>query len=146
MKHIGTSKLFKSPRELHLHLDRILIDHVHTNEPAKITHYGVVRVGISDHGLIYAVRKYNTLKSAPKILEMRPFEMSIEIPLLKILRICLSAICSVKFLRSSLGCDFAGKPYGGFTKWRLFSQEAKFSILSFSMATCLSSFLPVSAK
>ena len=34
-----------------------LIDHVVTNTPEKISHSGVVHTGISDHSLIYAIRK-----------------------------------------------------------------------------------------
>ena len=34
-----------------------LIDHVVTNTPEKISHSGVVHTGISDHSLIYAIRR-----------------------------------------------------------------------------------------
>lgn len=50
---------------------RILIDHFYKNESAKITSHGVVHVGISDHSLIFAVRKFNTLKATPKILKTK---------------------------------------------------------------------------
>jgi hypothetical protein len=36
-----------------------LIDHFITNEPEKISKCGVIHTGISDHSLIYAIRKIN---------------------------------------------------------------------------------------
>ncbi|CAH3179715.1 unnamed protein product [Porites evermanni] len=51
-----------------------LIDHIFTNKPNIITNHGVLHVGISDHSLIYATHKHNTLKADPKIIESRQFE------------------------------------------------------------------------
>ena len=34
-----------------------LIDHIITNTPEKISHSGVVHTGISDHSLVFAIRK-----------------------------------------------------------------------------------------
>ena len=53
---------------------RTLIDHIFTNKPNIITNHGVLHVGISDHSLIYATRKHNTLKADPKIIESRQFK------------------------------------------------------------------------
>ena len=46
---------------------RTLIDHIFTtnNKPTIITNHGVLHVGISDHSLIYAIHKHNTLKADP---------------------------------------------------------------------------------
>ncbi|CAH3165031.1 unnamed protein product, partial [Porites lobata] len=52
---------------------RTLIDHIFTNKPNIITNHGVLHVGISDHSLIYATHKHNTLKADPKIIESRQF-------------------------------------------------------------------------
>ena len=53
---------------------RTLIDHIPTNKPNIITKHGVLHVGISDHSLIYATHKHNTLKADPKIIESRQFK------------------------------------------------------------------------
>ena len=53
---------------------RTLIDHIFTNKPDIITNHGVLHVGISDHSLIYATHKHNTLKADPKIIESRQFK------------------------------------------------------------------------
>ena len=53
---------------------RTLIDHIFTNKPNIITNHGVLHVGISDHSLIYATHKHNTLKADPKIIESRQFK------------------------------------------------------------------------
>ena len=53
---------------------RTIIDHIFTNKPNIITNHGVLHVGISDHSLIYATHKHNTLKADPKIIESRQFK------------------------------------------------------------------------
>ena len=53
---------------------RTLIDHIFTNKPNIITNHGILHVGISDHSLIYATHKHNTLKADPKIKESRQFK------------------------------------------------------------------------
>ncbi|CAH3177290.1 unnamed protein product [Porites lobata] len=53
---------------------RTLIDHIFTNKPNIVTNHGVLHVGISDHSLIYATHKHNTLKADPKIMESRQFK------------------------------------------------------------------------
>ncbi|KAK2547890.1 hypothetical protein P5673_032031 [Acropora cervicornis] len=53
---------------------RTLIDHIFTNKPNIITNHGILHVGISDHSLIYATHKHNTLKADPKIIESRQFK------------------------------------------------------------------------
>ena len=48
-----------------------LIDHFITNEP-KISKFGVIHTGISDHSLIYGIRKTNIChKGNENILEIR---------------------------------------------------------------------------
>ena len=49
-----------------------LIDHFITNEPEKISKCGVIHTGISDHSLIYAIRKINiNHKDKENIIEIR---------------------------------------------------------------------------
>ena len=49
-----------------------LIDHFITNDPKKIAHSGVIHTGISDHSLIYGIRKINIKpKNRENIIEMR---------------------------------------------------------------------------
>ena len=45
---------------------RTLIYQIFTNKPAIITNHGVLHLGISDHSLIYAIHKHNTLKADPQ--------------------------------------------------------------------------------
>ena len=47
---------------------RTLIDHIFTSKPEIITNHEVLHVSISDHSLIYAIHKHNTLKADPKII------------------------------------------------------------------------------
>ena len=51
---------------------RTLIDHIFTIKPDIITNHGVLHVGISDHSLIDATHKHNTLKADPKLLTVMP--------------------------------------------------------------------------
>ena len=39
-----------------------LIDHIVTNTPEKISDSGVFHTGISDHSLIFAIRKISIIK------------------------------------------------------------------------------------
>ncbi len=49
-----------------------LTDHVVTNTPEKISHYGVVlHTGISDHSLVYAIRKIGVFPKANDFVEIR---------------------------------------------------------------------------
>jgi hypothetical protein len=48
-----------------------LIDLILTNKPEIISSAGVLHLGISDHSLVYAVRKYEFPKSRPTIKEVR---------------------------------------------------------------------------
>lgn len=50
---------------------KTLIDHLLTNEPQNLVASGVIQIGISDHYLIYGVRKFHTSKSNPKFIESR---------------------------------------------------------------------------
>jgi hypothetical protein len=51
-----------------------IIDLILTNAPEKISHAGVIHVGISDHSLIYAVHKFKPLKRRPTIKNVRNFK------------------------------------------------------------------------
>ena len=48
-----------------------LIDHMVTNTPEKISDSGVIHTGISDHSLIFAIRKISVIKKLENIVEMR---------------------------------------------------------------------------
>lgn len=51
-----------------------LLDHYVTNAPEKIAKTDVIQTGMSDHGIIFGIRKINYVppsKSKPKIIEMR---------------------------------------------------------------------------
>ncbi len=48
-----------------------LIDHMVTNTREKISDYGVIHTGISDHSLIFAIRKISVIKKQENIVEMR---------------------------------------------------------------------------
>ena len=49
-----------------------LIDHMVTNNPEKIASSGVIHTGISDHSLIFAIRKIHVVvKQAPNTIEIR---------------------------------------------------------------------------
>ena len=51
-----------------------LIDHLFTNKPENIVLAGVSKIAISDHYLIYGVRKFPSLKAIPRIIEFRDFK------------------------------------------------------------------------
>ena len=48
-----------------------LIDHIVTNTPEKISDSGVIHPGISDHSLIFAIRKISILKKQENTIEIR---------------------------------------------------------------------------
>ena len=48
-----------------------LIDHIVTNTPEKISDSGVIHTGISDHSLVFAIRKISVLDKEENILEIR---------------------------------------------------------------------------
>ena len=51
-----------------------LIDLVITNNKESLTHWGVVTSTISDHTLIYAVRKVRIRRRSPRFVETRNFK------------------------------------------------------------------------
>ena len=55
-----------------------LIDLILTNTPENISRSGVIHLGISDHSLIYAVRKFIPLKGRQKTRKVRNFKNFIE--------------------------------------------------------------------
>ena len=48
-----------------------LIDHIVTNTPEKVSDSGVIHTGISDHSLIFAIRKISVVRKAGKTVEIR---------------------------------------------------------------------------
>ena len=48
-----------------------LIDHIVTNTPEKISDSGVIHTGISDHSLVFAIRKISILKKDEHSIEIR---------------------------------------------------------------------------
>ena len=47
-----------------------LIDHIVTNTPEKISVSGVIHTGISDHSLVFAIRKISVTKNRENIVEI----------------------------------------------------------------------------
>ena len=43
-----------------------LIDHIITNTPEQISHSGVIHTGISDHRLVFAIRKIRIIQQKEK--------------------------------------------------------------------------------
>ena len=65
------SQLIDTATRITMH-SSTLIDHFITNEPDKISKFGVIHTGISDHSLIYGIRKTNIFyKDNGNILEIR---------------------------------------------------------------------------
>ncbi|CAB3998829.1 RNA-directed DNA polymerase from transposon BS [Paramuricea clavata] len=55
-----------------------LIDLILTNRPENISRSGVIHLGIPDHSLVYAVRKFSLPKGRQKIRQVRNFENFVE--------------------------------------------------------------------
>ena len=51
-----------------------LIDHIITNSQESLTHWGSISTSISDHSLIYSVRKIGIPRGPPKVIESRSFK------------------------------------------------------------------------
>jgi hypothetical protein len=51
-----------------------MIDLFFTNKPENILQSGVIHLGISDHSLIYAVRKFNSPKCRERLKLVRNFK------------------------------------------------------------------------
>ena len=51
-----------------------VIDLILTNTPENILQSGVIHLGISDHSLVYALRKFSLPKSFPKYKDVRNFK------------------------------------------------------------------------
>ena len=47
-----------------------LIDHIVTNTPEKISDSGVIHTGISDHSLVFAIRKISIMKKKKILLRL----------------------------------------------------------------------------
>ena len=48
-----------------------LIDHIVTNTPEKISDSGVIHTGISDHSLVFAIRKISVIRKQENTVEIR---------------------------------------------------------------------------
>ena len=66
----GAPNLIKEPTRITLKSSS-LIDHVVTNTPEKISQSGVLHTGISDHNLVYAIRKNRIFQKADDFVEIR---------------------------------------------------------------------------
>ena len=64
------SQLINEPTRVTLTTSSLL-DHVVTNTPEKISHSGVVHTGISDHSLIYAIRKIRHFQKNDDFVKIR---------------------------------------------------------------------------
>ena len=51
-----------------------IIDHLITNQPNKICYSGVLPISISDHYMIYGIRKFSSTKGEPRYIENRSFK------------------------------------------------------------------------
>ena len=64
-------QLIQEPTRARLE-SRTIIDHIATNFERNIGHHGVIRVFMSDHYLVYCIRKLNgTLKREHKVITTR---------------------------------------------------------------------------
>ena len=48
-----------------------LIDHIVTNTPDKVSDSGVIHTGISDHSLVFTIRKISVVKKLENTVEIR---------------------------------------------------------------------------
>ena len=60
-----------------------LIDHIVTNTPEKISDSGVIHTGISDHSLVFVIRKISVIDKQENILEIRNMKNLMKKNLLK---------------------------------------------------------------
>ena len=70
----NTRVAVRATKENEHHTSKTLIDHFLTNEPKYIRSSGVLKSGMVDHYMIYAIRKVNAWRirsKKPKILETR---------------------------------------------------------------------------
>ena len=51
----------------------LLIDHLYTTKSDFIISSGVRTITISDHYMIFGIRKFHTTKGSPKVIEYRDF-------------------------------------------------------------------------
>ena len=73
MKNLSLT-LFKSKLLQYYENSRTLIDHFYTTNPNDITLCGVSTVCISDHYLIYGIRKSKIVKERGKVIEYRDYK------------------------------------------------------------------------
>ena len=69
----GLSQLITEPTRI-TQVSKSLIDLCITNSPEKVSNFGVVHVGISDHSLVFMTRKANYDRNGSRTIEMRQFK------------------------------------------------------------------------
>ena len=67
------SQLINQPTRITQHTSSI-IDLFLTNNPSHFSDVGISDIGLSDHCLVYTMRKFSTPKSYPKIVMNRCFK------------------------------------------------------------------------
>lgn len=67
------SQMISEPTRVTLH-SRTLLDHIYVNRKNYVTQSGVIPTGLSDHRLIYAVRRANKPKHIPRKITTRSFK------------------------------------------------------------------------
>jgi hypothetical protein len=83
-----------------------LIDHMVTNTPENISDSDVIHTGISDHSLIFAIRKISVIKKQENIVEMRNMKKNL-------LRNCSNSTGNkcIFLLKTQLICGRFGNKY-----------------------------------
>ena len=70
----GLSQLITAEPTRITQVSNSLIDLCITNSPEKVSNFGVVHVGISDHSLVFMTRKPNYDLNGSRTIEMRQFK------------------------------------------------------------------------
>ena len=89
IKVVSNDQLISEPKRVTKDT-RILIDHFYTTNPQNIISKGVSVVSISDHYLVYGIRKFKTNKENAKIIEYRNYKYFNEQMFLHDLKNCFS--------------------------------------------------------
>ena len=67
------SQLITEPTRVTL-VSKTLIDLCITNSQNKVTNSGVIRLGISDHSLVFLTCKVQCYRNGPRVIETRHFK------------------------------------------------------------------------
>ena len=70
---LGATQLVTEPTRV-TQTSSTLIDLLLTTKEEKIAESGVIHVSISDHSIVYAIRKGKRLRVPPRIIQTRPFK------------------------------------------------------------------------